>query len=288
MGREMRYFWILVLCSSLGSFGCGDDDGGSGRDSGTRADSGSRVDSGGSQDSGANDSGADDAGEDSGAGVTLRDVRLSMTRMRPHTTQRMEFRIVDMDNRLISNGILTSLPSASYEWFIPNAAPEGTGYRIDFFADLSGNGSYDAPPADHAWTLELPASEGVIDYEHNAVFDDIDTPALTREQDFTLNLTDMGPHVGQLVDVRVYNSNTDQVVGRWVTPSLENAATTVSIPGVIVDGVDYTVDFYADLDGDGSYDAPPTDHAWRRTGTATASGLSIDFAHGTDFTDIEF
>jgi predicted lipoprotein with Yx(FWY)xxD motif len=56
---------------------------------------------------------------------------------------------------------------------------------------------------------------------------------------------------------------------------------------VLEPGNSYMVDFYADHNTNGMYDAPPTDHAWRiETGEATGD-VDIDFMHNTNFTDIQ-
>jgi hypothetical protein len=48
----------------------------------------------------------------------------------------------------------------------------------------------------------------------------------------------------------------------------------------------YQIDFYADHNQNGSYDAPPTDHAWRITVNDLVGDSVVTFTHNTDFTDI--
>jgi hypothetical protein len=48
------------------------------------------------------------------------------------------------------------------------------------------------------------------------------------------------------------------------------------------------VDFYADHNGNDSYDPPPTDHAWREGFTNSTGDYVLEFAHNTNFTDIGF
>ena len=52
-------------------------------------------------------------------------------------------------------------------------------------------------------------------------------------------------------------------------------------------GSSYNIDFYADLNGNGQYDAPPTDHAWRLILSTVMGDEELDFSHNTSFTDIE-
>ncbi len=51
-------------------------------------------------------------------------------------------------------------------------------------------------------------------------------------------------------------------------------------------GGSYDIDFYADFNGNGQYDAPGTDHAWRLSYDYAGGYASIDFSHNVTFTDI--
>lgn len=106
--------------------------------------------------------------------------------------------------------------------------------------------------------------------------------------DFTLNFTGMVPHVGQLLEVRVINASNGLTVGTQRVTAVPGPAFSVAIPGIVENGQSYQVDFFADLNGNGVYNAPPADHAWRLTGTAGAAGLTLDFAHNAVFTDVQF
>jgi hypothetical protein len=148
---------------------------------------------------------------------------------------------------------------------------------------------YDAPPTDHAWRLDIAASgDETLAFMHNTDFTDIATPAVTEAEDFTFMATDMSPHDGQRFELRVIEADSGRLVGRYVLGAIAAADFTLTLPGIVANGTDYQVDFHADLDNDGNYDPPPTDHAWRETGTADASGLTINFAHNTTFTDVQF
>jgi hypothetical protein len=53
-------------------------------------------------------------------------------------------------------------------------------------------------------------------------------------------------------------------------------------------GNDYYVDFYADHNGNGVYDPPPADHAWRLDLMNVTGDSGLDFSHNTNFTDIQW
>ena len=64
-------------------------------------------------------------------------------------------------------------------------------YNIDFFADHNGNNIYDAPPADHAWRLELNnvAGDTTLNFSHNPNFTDIQmTTGITNIESIAYNM----------------------------------------------------------------------------------------------------
>jgi hypothetical protein len=102
----------------------------------------------------------------------------------------------------------------------------------------------------------------------------------------TLNLNNMVPHLGQLFEMRVVNQTSLEEIGRVSLPSILVVNFSVEIPGIEA-GDSYNIDFYADHNGSGGYNAPPADHAWRTTFTSSGDNIS-DFTHNTNFTDIQW
>lgn len=107
-----------------------------------------------------------------------------------------------------------------------------------------------------------------------------DTP---MGEDFNLELTGYGPHVDNAYEVAVLD-DMDVEVGS-TSGMLGMADETITIPGVIEDGIMYTAHWYMDLNMNGMCDSPPTDHAWERTGTG-AMGLTIMHAHDVMWDDV--
>jgi len=97
----------------------------------------------------------------------------------------------------------------------------------------------------------------------------------------------MTPHLGQTLELRVYRSDNNEEVGRTKVSSIAGENISVSIPLIEIDH-DYVVDFYADHNGNGIYDAPPTDHAWRLTFNSSTGNFVQNFSHNTNFTDIDW
>ncbi len=260
-------FPMVLVLASLFVVGCGDDD----------------------------PTGPGDGGGDGNGEIATRDLSFTMGGMDPHVGQLLEIRIVGTEDGKVTHGnemearfILDPLPSAEYVIEVPDGVSEGR-HNLDFTADLNGNGSYDPPPADHAWRISLAESGDLTpEFAHNVDFVDIESPLPGQAGDFIMNLTGMDPHVGQLFELRVMNTGTGQTVGQYRLGAIPQAGFSIMIPGIIEDGESYQVDYYADLNGSGGYSAPPSDHAWRDESTGDAGGLTIDFAHNVDFTDIGF
>jgi hypothetical protein len=97
----------------------------------------------------------------------------------------------------------------------------------------------------------------------------------------------MNPHLGQLFQLRVVRQDNLVEVGRVTVPSILVPDFTVLIPGFELNH-GYNTDFYADFNGNGVYDPPPADHAWRLTFNSSNGDITQDFLHNTNFTDIEW
>ncbi len=103
----------------------------------------------------------------------------------------------------------------------------------------------------------------------------------------TLNFQNMNPHLNQAFQLRVVNKTSGLEVGRHVIGALSDANFTIEML-VLLDGESYWIDFFADLNQNGQYDAPPADHAWRMELNNAASDTALTFSHNTSFTDIQW
>lgn len=211
-------------------------------------------------------------------------VTVAMTDMNPHVGQLLELRVIDKDSGKEIGRTRRTVDVAAIDVSVPGLQAGGN-YQVDFYADLNGNGTYNAPGADHAWRLDWeghPGGDALLPFAHNTSFVDVDWEYL-----FTLHFTDMNPHLGQLLALRLVNSGTGQEVGSFSMPAIMFPEFYVEVPGIRLDE-NYDADFYADLNGNGAYDAPPADHAWRLNFDDETGDVELEFAHNTNFTDIEF
>jgi len=108
--------------------------------------------------------------------------------------------------------------------------------------------------------------------------------AMQAQDTVRISFTGMDPHVGQSLFLRVVGKSDNSEVGR---KSIAVAYPDFSIEvGGIQTGASYNLDFFADLNANGHYDAPPVDHAWRIALNEISGDTTVAFAHNTSFTDI--
>jgi hypothetical protein len=204
--------------------------------------------------------------------------------MNPHVGQKFELRVIDKASQMeTGRAMVDAIAGPEFSVSVPGLQV-GRSYWVDFYADFSGNGLYDAPPTDHAWRLSLDDVQGdtTLTFGHNTDFTDVGWEYL-----FTLDLSGMNPHVGQLFELRVVDQSDGSEVGRTRLDSVVVPDFSVSVPG-IRPGKVYQVDYYADFSKNGLYDAPPTDHAWRLTLEDVQGDTTLTFSHNTNFTDIQW
>lgn len=209
---------------------------------------------------------------------------INFTGMTPHVGQLLELRVVDnQSSEEIGRTRLESISSADFEINIPGLELNNE-YTVEFYADFNQNGTYDEPPTDHAWAIDVESTEGDVSttFSHNTDFTTIEWKYL-----YTLNLLSMNPHLGQMLELRVYEEGSSDEVGRIKLDEILIPNFSVSIPQIEMN-TDYVVDFYADFNQNGQYDAPPEDHTWRLTFNSSTGNHVQNFTHNTEFTDIEW
>ncbi len=102
----------------------------------------------------------------------------------------------------------------------------------------------------------------------------------------TLHCEQMDTYIWKTFKIRVTEIGTGDEVGRK-TITVGSAAFSIDLY-VLFQNKSYQVDFYADENGNGRYDAPPSDHAWRRTINNASGHTTINFTNDTNYTDIVF
>lgn len=209
---------------------------------------------------------------------------VNFTGMSPHIGQMLELKTINNStNEEVGRIKVAAIPSSNFQIQLPGLQI-GPEYKVQFYVDFNNNGLYDAPPADHAWEISFTNNTGdvTLNFSHNASFVDINWKYL-----LTVNLVSMNPHIGQKFELRVVRQDNLIEIGRISLPQILVQNFSVFIPGIEL-GKDYNIDFYADHNGNGFYDPPPTDHAWRLTFSSSNGDFVSNFTHNTNFTDIQW
>jgi hypothetical protein len=100
------------------------------------------------------------------------------------------------------------------------------------------------------------------------------------------SLEGMTPHAGQLFQVRIEDSSNDEQVAFSELASIPGSDFDFTFMHTLTAGHSYNLEFWSDHNGNGVYDPPPTDHAWRISLGEISSNHIESFTHNTDFTDI--
>ena len=100
----------------------------------------------------------------------------------------------------------------------------------------------------------------------------------------TMMFREMDPHVGQRFELRIVEEASGREIARFTIPEIM-AAFDLEIVDLQL-GESYRIDFYSDANGNGRYDAPPSDHAWRVEIPELQGDAEFTFTHNAEFTDI--
>lgn len=108
---------------------------------------------------------------------------------------------------------------------------------------------------------------------------------LGTEELLIISFKQMLAHLGQKFTLYVKDLSSGEVLDSVVIESVAEQDFDVQ-SSVIEVGGSYQIDFWADLNENGQYDAPPSDHAWRLLLEDVEGDTTIEFVHNGSFTDI--
>ncbi|GAB5549232.1 MAG: hypothetical protein SangKO_089920 [Sandaracinaceae bacterium] len=107
-------------------------------------------------------------------------------------------------------------------------------------------------------------------------------PDQNAKRDVRVDLRDFTPHVGQLVDVKIVNPDTNGTLAHAVIDALPSDCANIFFERGAESFAD-RVDFFADLNENGVLDPAPADHSWRLR--LNDEGRLL-YVHDVDFTNI--
>jgi hypothetical protein len=191
------------------------------------------------------------------------DLRFSVRGMKSHVNELFEYRVIDASNVVQSRGLIVPLGGEDASLFAKGAVPRQNGpFRLDFYADHDGVPGYDVTPkpnGDHAWRLPLDENlrtdDGtyVVSFDHNTSFQYLNDPTPPREvgRPFVARLKNLADYQNKRVEVRVADASSGRVVALYRVPSVKTPELTLTVPGMIEQGVTYRIELYTD-DGFGT------------------------------------
>jgi len=89
-----------------------------------------------------------------------------------------------------------------------------------------------------------------------------------------------------MLKLRIIDKATEKEVERTTVDTIEQNF-DVSIDAILPEH-SYCIDMFADHNGNGLYDTPPTDHAWRVELNDAQGNDNVSFTHNPNFTDINW
>ncbi|NQV15851.1 hypothetical protein HQ531_10375, partial [bacterium] len=101
-----------------------------------------------------------------------------------------------------------------------------------------------------------------------------------------INFSEMTPHLGQLFQIRLDLGHGGEQVTFEQLDEISEADYDFTFMHAMEMGQSYDIEFWSDHNGNGFYDAPPIDHAWRITLDAVSDNQDTTFTHNTEFEDI--
>jgi hypothetical protein len=186
-------------------------------------------------------------------------------------------------------GLVGSLHDDAFDVRMPALLPEGD-FHLDAYVDANRNGRYDGPAIDHSWRWIVP-SQGSATVSAHATdsVTDLSMMAASPQLDAVLSLAGFTPQeVGQRFELRVTDASSGASVGAYLLPQLASASLSFTLAGAVQSGNGYQIDFWSDVDGDGTYSGPGADHTWRVMADATSSGLAITWTHDTNYVELDW
>jgi len=221
---------------------------------------------------------------DSGTGDGPYDLSFHGHGYTPHDMQTLRVAIVDVaaDQTIATDEVVVSDGSFAFHW--PSLLEKDKSYRIDFYADLSGDGECNDPPEDHAWSVSIQSvtadqdvqQDHVLDFSHTAC----DSFSVAQTFNLTFNGVSFDPHNGDDLYVAVVRSDDSQVLATDMI-TLSGGQFSFSWTDILEEGKAYHIDFYADTDASGTCGG--ADHIWRESIPTVADDVSVIYTHGIVF-----
>lgn len=153
---------------------------------------------------------------------------------------------------------------------------------VEVWADTNDDRTYAADDDDGFRSQLAPKSHAVVDADGTESTLLSPTPI---GGNFAMTLRGFHIHTGAMLEAMVIEHESGRAVGmirlREIPAVSATGSFPIVVPGVIdAGGLDYDIEFYADVNGNRSYDGVGQDHSWVIPAlTSEATGLALDRTH---------
>lgn len=218
---------------------------------------------------------------------TDRDVDLVLSDFTPSATRTVTLRVLDAAGTTQLTVLeLVGLSSAASMHHIPAAVPPGDPVLVQAWTEDASSPT----PERLTWERPVATTSGAITVtiaQNDATTPLTAMPPPSLDALFELDLLSFDLEVGKTFQLRLLDGT--RTVGQTRLDTIEGASFRVDLPDTVVPGVRYEFRMYVDENGDGAYQPPPTDHAWRALATAPGTGgLSLPYAWSSMYQDVAF
>ncbi|MCF8226471.1 MAG: T9SS type A sorting domain-containing protein [Bacteroidales bacterium] len=170
-------------------------------------------------------------------------------------------------------------------WTNPSDSHNVNGTRATFPTNPESFGNSIGTGWSYSYQFEIA---GEYDYRCDVHFGSGMTGKILVEgasHTLTLSFSEMLAHVGQLFKLYIRYQSNFETIDSIIVEELAGPDFQLQ-SDAIISGDSYYIDFFADMNENGSYDAPPEDHAWRIRLDEVSGDTTIEFTHNSNFTDI--
>jgi hypothetical protein len=177
----------------------------------------------------------------------------------------------------------------SIEITMDSVLVSGRSYRIDIFADISGNLAYDAPPVDAAWQIQVGkvSTNKSLEFAYDTLYTTVDFPA-----DSVFNLTfvfrGLDAQLNRLFYIKVIDTLSGTAVDSQKIAAITSPEFSLEFKEVLEKAKSYRLDFFIDQNWNGNFDTLPVDQMWRVPVYNVQCDTAITFQHDSNFTGIGF
>jgi hypothetical protein len=231
-----------------------------------------------------------------GAAAATRGYTLSFsaTGFSPHVDGLFEVAVTRKDtSELVASKAFAKLPTADFALTWDGLLKAGVEYSVDYYGDLSKNTACDAPPTDHVWHRDIAAvtDDVALAVSHDPKWEDkcASFATVANRRDLTFTGQGFDVHNGVRFEVVVSRADNNAVLVHAVSDSLDTGASgafSYTWPGLLEVGKAYRVDYFADVNKNGTCDAPPADHVWHRDVTSVSDDVALAVTHDTTWVNV--